>query len=261
MMRGNGLPPLGRSPARTLVLSAGMPRAGSGWYFNLIHDLVVAAGGKDARQIRQRFHLGRILTEVNCNIGTLSLPRLGPAMIPVLLGNAYTIKVHSGPTPAAVFLMRRGWMAATYIYRDPRDALLSAYEFGRRVLQQRGRPNAFSRYSTIELAIEFMVDYLRHWQGWVECPYALVTRYEDLVADYDTQVARLVQFLGLDPRDGKIGAVTEQYRPGQGSVEQKGLHFSQGRLGRFRQGLSAEQQERCSRLMGPYLERMGYPTG
>jgi hypothetical protein len=47
-----------------------MPRAGSGWHYNLIHDLVVAGGGQDARQIRQRFHLERFLTEVNCNMDT-----------------------------------------------------------------------------------------------------------------------------------------------------------------------------------------------
>jgi hypothetical protein len=248
-------------PARKVVLSAGMPRAGSGWYYNLVHDLVVAAGGQDARQIRRRFHLHRVLTEVNCNIGALSLPRLLPVLLPAALGNTFTIKVHSGPTGPANFLMKHGWILATYIYRDPRDALLSAYEFGRRVLQERGRPNAFSRFSTIDLAIDYMVDYMRHWRGWAECPYALVTRYEDLVADYDAQVLRLVCFLGLDRMVSKIEPVIEQYRPGQGSTAQKGLHFSQGRLGRFRQGLSAEQQDRCSRLLGSYLERMGYPVG
>jgi hypothetical protein len=251
----------GGSLARKVVLSAGMPRAGSGWYYNLIHDLVVAAGGQDSRQVRRRFHLHKILTEVNCNIGSLSLSRLLPALIPAALGNTYTIKVHSGPTRTANLLMKRGWLRSTYIYRDPRDALLSAYEFGRRVLQERGRPNAFSRLSTIDIAIDYMADYLQHWQGWVECPYALVTRYEDLVEDYDGQVERLVGFLGLNAADGKIQGVIEQFRPGQGAAGQKGMHFSKGRLGRFRQELSAGQQERCSRLMGKSLERMGYPAG
>ncbi len=260
-MTGKGAFSHKRALGGKIVLSAGMPRAGSGWYYNLIHDLVVAAGGQDSRQIRQGFYLGRILTEVNCNIGTLSLARLLPALVPAALGNTYTIKVHSGPTRFSVFLMKRGWMAPTYIYRDPRDALLSAYEFGRRVLQERGRPNAFSRLSTIDIAIDFMSDYMRHWRGWVECSYALVTRYEDLLADYEPQAMRLIQFLGLDSSDGEIEAVIEEYRPGQGTTGQKGLHFSQGRLGRFRQGLTPEQQTKCGQLLGPYLERMGYPAG
>jgi len=46
-----------------LTFSVGMPRAGSGWYYNLTHDLVTATGGEDARLIRRRYHLGRVLTK------------------------------------------------------------------------------------------------------------------------------------------------------------------------------------------------------
>ena len=35
-----------------MILSVGMPRAGSGWYYNLTQDLVKASGGEDARIIR-----------------------------------------------------------------------------------------------------------------------------------------------------------------------------------------------------------------
>ena len=35
-----------------IVLSVGMPRAGSGWHYNLIHDLMKTAGATDAREIR-----------------------------------------------------------------------------------------------------------------------------------------------------------------------------------------------------------------
>ena len=67
-----------------IILSVGMPRAGSGWYYNLTNDLILATGGQDARQIRKKYHLGRILTEVNCNIGTLDSPAawIGVGAIP-----------------------------------------------------------------------------------------------------------------------------------------------------------------------------------
>ena len=81
-----------------IILSAGMPRAGSGWYYNLTHDLVVAGGGSDTRQVRRRYHLGGVLTEVNCNIGALTPWRLLAVLPPSLLGNTYTIKAHAAPT-------------------------------------------------------------------------------------------------------------------------------------------------------------------
>jgi len=55
-----------------IVLSVGMPRAGSGWHYNLVHDLMKITGCADARDIRERYRLQDILTEVNCNIGVLS---------------------------------------------------------------------------------------------------------------------------------------------------------------------------------------------
>ena len=35
-----------------IVLSVGMPRAGSGWHYNLVHDLMKTTGCAEAREIR-----------------------------------------------------------------------------------------------------------------------------------------------------------------------------------------------------------------
>ena len=115
-----------------LILSAGMPRAGSGWYYNLIHDLVMTSGGQDARSIRKQYHLQRYLTEVNCNISTLNPYRLLPVFVPALMGNKYAIKTHAGPSKLVHWLHSMEAITILYIYRDPRAATLSAYEYGRR---------------------------------------------------------------------------------------------------------------------------------
>ena len=56
-----------------IIVSVGMPRAGSGWHYNLVHDLMATTGCDEARDIRSKYGLEKILTEVNCNIGVLSL--------------------------------------------------------------------------------------------------------------------------------------------------------------------------------------------
>jgi hypothetical protein len=111
-----------------IILSVGMPRAGSGWHYNLVHDLMKAAGSADAREIRERYGLQHILTEVNCNIGVLSARRLARVTPPALMGNTFVIKAHAGPTPASRLLQSLGLLRVMYIYRDPRDAMLSAYD-------------------------------------------------------------------------------------------------------------------------------------
>jgi len=240
-----------------LILSIGMPRAGSGWYYNLTHDLITASGGRNAREIRRRFYLGRILTEVNCNIGALTPPRLLAAMLPAMLGNTYVVKAHAAPSPLALRLIRRGWVRAAYIYRDPRDAMLSAYDNGQRALKK-GRPNAFSHLTDFDKSVDFMLGYLRIWEAWMACPHALHTRFEDFKDDYDGEAAKLATFLELDPESPAVQVVIERYGPEKARTHKKGTHFNKGKSGRFREKFTSIQQEILAEKFGSYLERMGY---
>ena len=239
-----------------IVLSVGMPRAGSGWHYNLIHDLMEAAGYIDARIIRERYRLQGILTEVNCNIGVLSVRRMGMVALPALMGNDFVIKAHAGPSASSRLLQRLGLLRITYIYRDPRDAMLSAYDYGQRALQK-GRPNAFSHLTDFEKSLEFMMDYVRIWEAWLQEKDVLIARYEDLLTDYDHEASRLVGFLKLDGSKPNVLKVTEKYRPGAAEGQQ-GLHFFKGKIGRFRESYSVEQQAILKERMGGYLSKMGY---
>jgi len=239
-----------------IVLSVGMPRAGSGWHYNLIHDLMRTTGCADAREIRERYRLQGILTEVNCNIGVLSLRRLGMVTVPALLGNTFVIKAHSAPTTGSRLLSTLSLLRITYIYRDPRDAMLSAYEFGQRALTK-GRPNAFSHLSSFEKSLAFIEDYVRIWEKWQVERNVLIARYEDLLQNYETESARLLGFLQLDGGNPEVRAVIEKYRPGQ-AEGQEGLHFYKGKIGRFREAYSAEQKSELARRFGAVLKKMGY---
>ena len=239
-----------------IVLSVGMPRAGSGWHYNLIHDLMKAAGAVDARDIRTRYRLQNILTEVNCNIGVLSARRLGMVMIPALSGKTFVIKAHSSPTTASRRLATMGLMKITYIYRDPRDAMLSAFDFGQRALTK-GRPNAFSHLTDFKKSMEFMQEYVVISEKWMNEKNALTARYEDLLTNYDAELDRLLGFLNLDGDNPKVRAVIEQYRPD--AVEgQQGTHFYKGKIGRFRESYSPDEQAVLKDKFGQYLQKMGY---
>ncbi len=240
-----------------LILAIGMPRAGSGWHYNLTHDLVVANGGRDARQIRRQYLLSPILTEVNCNIGALTAKRLIPTMIPALMGNTYVIKAHAGPKPLARRLIENGRIRATYIYRDPRAALLSAYEYGQRGLADR-HANAFSHLTTMEKAIEFMAEYVRISEEWLALPAVLAVRFETLLQSYDSEVRRLAAFLAIDLELPNVKAAMEKYRPGQTTKQDRGLHFHKGETERFRSILTAEHLKLCNGAFGDYLQKMGY---
>jgi hypothetical protein len=239
-----------------IVLSVGMPRAGSGWHYNLIHDLMKTTGCADAREIREKYGLQNILTEVNCNIGVLSVRRLGRVAIPALLGKTFVIKAHAGPTGASRILESLGLLRITYIYRDPRDAMLSAFDYGQRALQK-GHPNAFSHLTDFQKTLDFISGYVHIWEKWTREKRVLAARYEDLLTDYDAEAGRLVGCLQLDGTSPQVRAVVEQYRPGANDGQQ-GLHYFKGRIGRFREAYTAEQQAILKDKFGPHLAKMGY---
>ncbi|HEY5574468.1 MAG TPA: sulfotransferase domain-containing protein [Anaerolineales bacterium] len=241
-----------------IVLSVGMPRAGSGWYYNLTHDLLLAAGFSDARLIRQRFRLQNILTEVNLNIGALTARRLLLVAVPAVLGHTFAIKAHAGPTSLAGYSFRLGLIQPTYIYRDPRDALLSTYEYGQRARQD-NRDNAFARLTTVEQAVDFMKEYVSISEAWLECPAALHVRYENLLKNYEEEVDRLLSFLKLDASQPAVRCVIDNYHPDRSRSGQKGLHLAKGKIGRFREAFTAGQKQQFIHEFGDYLERMHYP--
>jgi hypothetical protein len=239
-----------------IVLSVGMPRAGSGWHYNLIHDLMQVKGCTDAREIRLRFHLENVLTEVNCNIGVLSARRLASVTIPALLGNTFVIKAHAGPTAASRLLAAVGLLKVTYIYRDPRDAMLSAFDYGERGVTK-GRPNAFSHLTDFDTTLTFITDYLFIWEKWMREKNVLIARYEDLLTGYDQESGRLAVYLGLKTDQPRVQEVIEHYRPKQVEGRQ-GTHFFKGKVGRFRDVYSPEQQKIMAERFSAFLPKMGY---
>jgi hypothetical protein len=239
-----------------IVLSVGMPRAGSGWHYNLIHDLMQTTDCADARDIRVKYRLQNILTEVNNNIGVLSVRRLGMVAIPALMGNTFVIKAHAGPTKASRLLQSLGLIRITYIYRDPRDAMLSAFDYGQRALAKR-HPSAFSHLTDFQKSLDFIMGYVHIWEKWMNEKNVLIARYEDLLTKYDQEVMHLVGFLKLDGSGPEVQKVIEAYRPGAAEGQQ-GLHFYKGKIGRFRQSYSAEEKEVLAERLGPSLKRMGY---
>jgi hypothetical protein len=179
-------------------------------------------------------------------------------MLPALLGNTFVIKAHAAPTPAAERLIRSGRLRAAYIYRDPRDALLSAYDNGQRALQK-GRPNAFSHLTDFDKSLEFMRQYVGISEAWLALEPVLQTRYEALKDNYAVEAARLAAFLDLDSADPSLQPVIERYRPESARQGQHGIHFNKGRAGRFRERMTPEQQEIMAHEFAAYLTHMGYP--
>ena len=239
-----------------IVVSAGMPRSGTGWIYNLTNDLLVASGQPPALEIRRRYRLARVLREHNCNVGRPSGVKLLALTVPHLLGRSLAVKTHRRPTPAI-----RAWVAlrvakATYIYRDPRDVVVSAFEAGKS-FRDRGVDKSFARLETVEMAIDAVTRWLRGWQAWTSLKRVLEVRYEDWASDSQPQLRRLRDYLGLGVDDQTLQRISARYEKGHRVV---GAHLRRGGSGRFLEVLSPQQIELCHHKFGSMLARMGYDS-
>jgi hypothetical protein len=246
-----------------IVLSAGMPKAGSGWYFNLTNDLLIAAGHRDVREIRQEFHLQSILRHHNCNIGAPNRWKLLRTIVPHLLGHSYTVKTHGRPTSTLHLLLYTNVVRTTYIHRDPRDVVISAFEHGEK-LRERGETHTFAKYTSIKASISIVAnEYLATSDAWTTCSQAmpsrvLITRYEDLVANTLDELNRLADFLALCAPPDSLHKIADTYQSVDGRADGEALHFNKGTVGRFRSLMTPEELELSRLRFGSYLRRMGY---
>ncbi len=245
-----------------IMVSAGMQKAGSGWYFNMTNDLLVTTGHQDARAVRDRYRLHSISKFRNCNVGKPLWPKLALLFIPHLAGNTFAIKTHAGPTPSLVSLMSRNVVKATYIYRDPRDVALSAFNHGQKI-RKKGHTHSFANLETIELAILAAREWLEIWEAWTGLDQVLVTRYEDLCADSMGEAQRLCNFLSLDVPAQDLERIVDIYQVDVAASQEDGqkkpsTHFHKGVVGRFRDAFDKEELALCNEQFAEYLPRMGY---
>lgn len=243
---------------KKLVLSVGMPRAGTGWFHNIIQTLVIADGGINAGEIRNKYHLGKLLTEVNCNIGTISTHRILPVIFPLLFEPNYVIKLHAGRKPMADRLISIGLIKPTFIYRDPRDAALSIYEYGQEAITNPTASNAFAGIRSIEEAIDFITPYVAIAQGWIRSPHTFTVKYETFLSEFDLVVPRLVDFLDINLSANRSLTLVEHLKPGIKPSRRKFTHFMKGKVGRHQEKFSQSQIEYCDNKFGDFLREQGY---
>ena len=89
---------------------------------------------------------------------------------------------------------------ALYVVRDGRDVAVSEYFFRRRVGSFQGEFAAFLP-QFLQGKVNSYGSWSDHVRSWVDSAHAglLVINYEELIADTVTQLAKLAEFLGIEP--------------------------------------------------------------
>ena len=242
-----------------IVLSAGMQKAGTGWYFNMTNDLIVACGGHDVRGVRTIFGLEDVLKHHNCNLAIPNSENLLKLQQVHAAGHSFVIKSHGGPQPYQSLIAQK-ILRATYIYRDPRDVMLSAFDHGERI-RSKGQHHTFGRLTTLNDALKFACSLLSVWEAWRNMDQVFMVRYEDLISDSAGTMLRLSQYLGLNPSPGVIEQIVSRFHArtvASDAHKTDYLHFNIGQIGRWKTLLDQWEVDRCNEAFGDRLQRMGY---
>ena len=123
-------------------------------------------------------------------------------------------------------------MFPVVIYRDPRDVALSALRMSQTSWGH------FEWAKNVDLLAERWVAAIDHMERYADRIYCL--RYEDFVTSPVFVMTGLGEWLGVDP-DG---------------FECKRVHAMS--IGKYKDGLSADQIERVLAIAGPTMKRLGY---
>ena len=174
--------------------------------------------------------------------------------------------------PYLSLLTKPGW-ATIFIYRDPRDMLVSHVFYATDMYHGHGMHRYYTEHlksmeERLDAAIEgvripgFELASVRErydsYLGWLRCDEVLSLRFEDFILKRKETLARLLDYLSKKGfrssfrRDHEIAVLEKAIQPGKSGT------FRKGQPGNWRDHFTDENKERFKTVAGDLLQTLGY---
>jgi len=241
-----------------LIISAAMQKSGSGYLYNLLNDLLVAAGNDDARDIKKRCQLEGIMQQHNNNIGPMHLKKLLRLWVVSLKESKFAVKTHSRPTWGAKILNTAGLIKIIYCYRDPRDVLLSAMDHGKKSLDQ-GIQDNFIHMTEFDTALRHVKGWVEIWKQYHAIPGVFMVKYEELMNNPLATMQTISHFLSLSLDEPTIQSILWKYSQKNPDGNRTGLHLNKAVIARYLNEMNDEQNKKVTDTLANALKEMEYP--
>ena len=247
-----------------LVIAAGMQRAGTRWFCNMLVDIVGEVTGNGTRQLRERYAVEDLLQRYHTPTfkARFSNRRLRRLDAIVADGHTLVFKTHRPPATTLCNRLAGGEAVATYIVRDPRKVVISALEQGAKMRSQGALPfRGFARLSSFDRTFRWLRrEVLPIWQQWTSVEGVLTLRYEDLLEDPRGSMGKTINHIGIAARPEIIDRVVQNYTADniQDGTVRRALDLDKAGTTQRQFEFTSEQEQRLETALQPVLLQMGY---
>jgi hypothetical protein len=237
-----------------IVISAGMPKSGSAYVYNILNELEYSAGNADARHIKSKYRMDHLMKWHNNNIGDLSFTKLLRLWMISLREGVFVVKTHAPPSVSAKVMNKIGMIRIVYCHRDPRDALISAMDHGKQ-LQKRGEIHRFTKMVEFDKAVQTVKTWLETWKDYKNMDNVHMLKYEDLLHDQIPTVKSVEKFLGICIDGRRREEILWKYSRDNAKGDRTGMHFNKAETKRFLVELTDNQNAECLLAFKEYFDQ------
>ena len=240
-----------------LIVSAGMQKSGSAYIYNIINEINIAAGYPDARVVKEKHKLDDVMQWRNNNAGKMETKLLRKLIAISKKEGQFVVKTHDGPTFTLKWMNRFKKTATIYIYRDPRDVLISAADHGKKILAE-GKNHTFAGMVEFNAGFNNVKQWVRLWEEYSKLDNVLKVKYEDLISAPSKEIDRIMKHIGISLPADQVQEILHRYDKNNAEANMLGLHFNKGISERYKDELTPEQLMRFKNELGESMQKMGY---
>lgn len=234
-----------------------MQKSGSAYIYNLINDLLISSGYNDARDIKEKYGLEEVMMWHNNNIGELKPKLLLKLLMISRKTGKFVVKTHTGPTKFHNFLISLGLIKSIYIYRDPRDVLISAQDHGKKIIAK-GENHTFANCVEFESAFNNLKSWISVYKSFNKVDKVLKVRYEQLLTEPMVTIENICDYLNIKISNKQIEEILVKYDKNNQNAKMKGLHFNKAKIERYKEELSKKEKDIFKSELGNIITEMGY---
>ncbi|MCH7662807.1 MAG: sulfotransferase domain-containing protein [Chloroflexi bacterium] len=172
-------------------------------------------------------------------------------------------------------ILAQSQFASVFVYRDPRDVLVSHVFYATEMYQDHGMRRYYLQLNSVEERINAAIqgvqasgfelpgirDKYKNFLGWLDQPEILSLRFEDLILERESALNRLLDHLasrGFTPnvsRQQAVQSLSQEISPHRSGT------FRKGQPGDWREHFTASNKRQFKQHAGELLLHLGYEQG